>query len=110
MKGILFIIALFAATSLSAQTVTVNKDTAEIPASVHFIRVDGKIYEIKRETSLQEVKEPGSFPFWQGSGTLQGGGIIPNTGTVRFYNGTIPHINSAGPYSLDPVPMPILRN
>ncbi len=31
-------------------------DTVELPAAIKFIKVDGKVYEIKRSTAIEEVK------------------------------------------------------
>jgi hypothetical protein len=72
----------------------VNKDTVELIGNIRFIKVDGKVYEIKRSTSIQEAQpaQDTFFRFPRGSGItydttsftvpygrliVPGGGITP---------------------------------
>jgi len=62
----------------------VNKDTIELTGNIRYIKVDGKVYEIKRSTAIEEAKPgwpifPGTLPSFRmdsiggnyfGSGTI----------------------------------------
>lgn len=40
----------------------INRDTIEVPANIRFIKIDGKIFEIKRNTSIEEIKDRWTLP------------------------------------------------
>jgi hypothetical protein len=37
-------------------TYTIEKDTLEVPKEIHFIKIDGEVYEIKRKTELKKIE------------------------------------------------------
>lgn len=65
------------------QLFEVNKDTVELTGNIRFIKVDGKVYEIKRSTSIQEAQPAQNtyFQFPRGSGiTLDSANFTIPTG------------------------------
>lgn len=98
MKLLLLVAAVLACSSCFSQVIPVKsewktgqifhvtKDTVEITGNIRFIKVDGKVYEIKRTTSIEEAKPFSPF----GSGNLWQGCDTVGMPTLRFFNNTVP--------------------
>jgi hypothetical protein len=67
--------------------VAANNDTLEIPALIKFIKVDGKVFEIKRKVELQFVEPPTSWDAQWLERYAEGKAIILDTtySTIDYY-------------------------